>query len=74
MTVARTQHLDFTDFGWFSPLPARVGMLGGIEPARMHAIMNDAVLGFFGNVLRGQPMDPQRLTRHADVTLTRRAP
>lgn len=74
MTVARTQHMDFTDFGWFSPLPAKVGMLGGIEPARMHAIMNDAVLGFFGEVLQGQPLDPQRLTRHADVALTRRSP
>jgi len=74
MTVARTQHLDFTDFGWFSPLPAKVGMLGGIEAARMHAIMNDAVLAFFGATLRGQPFDPGRLTRHADVSLTRRAP
>lgn len=74
MTVARTQHIDFTDFGWFSPLPAKVGMLGGIEPARMHAIMNDAVLAFFGTTVRGQPFDPGRLTRHADVTLTRRTP
>jgi hypothetical protein len=72
--VARTQHLDFTDFGWFSPLPARVGMLGGIEAPRMHAIMNDAVLGYFGDRLRGQPMDAGRLTRHAEVTLTRRTP
>jgi predicted dienelactone hydrolase len=74
MVVARTEHLDFTDFGWFSPLPAKVGMLGGIEAPRLHAILNDAVLGFFGAQLRGQPMDDTRLTRHADVTLTRRTP
>jgi predicted dienelactone hydrolase len=74
MVVARTQHLDFTDFGWFSPLPAKVGMLGGIEAPRMHAIMNDAVLGYFGDRLRGQPMDAGRLTRHAEVTLTPRTP
>lgn len=72
LNLARANHLDFTDFGFFSPLFARMGMLGGIEARRIHAIMNAAVLGFFGDCLRGRPMDPGLLTRHREVSLQQR--
>lgn len=72
MVVARTQHYDFTDLGFISPLFARLGVLGGIEASRMHTIMNTALLGFLGEHLQGRPFDAATLTRYEEVTLDRR--
>jgi hypothetical protein len=54
MRVGGSAHMDYTDFSFFAPkLAARVGMLGGIAPTRMHAIMNDIALPYFDAALRG---------------------
>lgn len=54
LTVQGSEHMDYTDFSWFAPrLAAKAGMLGGIAPARMHRIMNAAIVPYFDAVLRG---------------------
>jgi len=54
MTVTGSEHMDYTDFSWIAPkLAARTGMLGGIAPARMHALMNAVIVPYFDAALRG---------------------
>lgn len=75
MRVAGSHHLDYTDFGFVSPLFATMGILGGIPAREMHAIMNEVVLGFLDEHLRGgPPLDLDALRRHAAVTVDRRVP
>lgn len=56
LTVEGSNHMDYTDFARIAPqLAVRSGMLGGIAPKRMEAIMNTIAVAFFDQALRGGP-------------------
>jgi predicted dienelactone hydrolase len=77
MTVRGSSHMDYTDFNWVAPrLLARTGMLGGIAPARMHAIMNQSIVPYFDAALRGgTALDVAAFRqRFPEVTLDARVP
>ncbi|MBK6306899.1 MAG: hypothetical protein IPF47_14745 [Gemmatimonadetes bacterium] len=76
MTVTGSEHMDYTDFSWIAPkLAARTGMLGGIAPARMHALMNAVIVPYFDAALRGGTgIDRAALTaRYPEITLLSRS-
>lgn len=52
------KHVDYTDFGFISPLLKRVDlMLGTVPAAEMQEIMNGYLLSFFNTFLRGRQPD-----------------
>jgi predicted dienelactone hydrolase len=73
INVAGANHLDFTDFGYVSPLFVKLGVLGGIPAGRMRDIMNAAVLGMMDAYLTNRaPFGADALTRFPEVTLRSR--
>ena len=70
INVAGANHLDWTDFGYVSPLFVKLGVLGGIPASRMREIMNAAVLGMMDAHLTDRaPFRDEALTRFPEVTL-----
>ncbi|MBL8960355.1 MAG: hypothetical protein JNJ98_10920 [Gemmatimonadetes bacterium] len=70
INVAGANHLDWTDFGYVSPLFVKLGVLGGIPASRMREIMNAAVLGMMDAHLTGRaPFREEALTQFPEVTL-----
>lgn len=75
LTVRDARHLDFSDLNWFAPaLGRRLGMLGGIAPARMHRLLNAVVVPWFDAALRrGAALDSAALaSAFPEVTIERR--
>jgi hypothetical protein len=75
LTVRGAKHLDFTDLNWFAPaLGARIGLLGGIAPPRMHALLNAVVVPWFDAALRqGAAFDSAALVaRFPELSVERR--
>ncbi|MBK8249706.1 MAG: hypothetical protein IPK85_20240 [Gemmatimonadetes bacterium] len=70
INVAGANHLDWTDFGYISPLFVKLGVLGGIPAGRMREIMNTAVLGMMDAHLTGR----RRFARHRAYALARGLP
>jgi predicted dienelactone hydrolase len=70
INVAGANHLDWSDFGYVSPLFVKLGVLGGIPALRMREIMNTAVLGMMDAHLTNRaPFRDDALTRFPEVTL-----
>ncbi len=69
MTIAGANHLNFSDFAFASNHLRWSGVLGEIEPDTLRKLLNDAVLAFFNQTLRGtrEPMLEQMLGQRAGV-------
>ncbi|WP_156094719.1 hypothetical protein [Nocardia lijiangensis] len=52
--IEGTKHLNFTDQQLFSPLLRLLGLTGDIDPRRSITIVNDYLLAFFDEHLRGR--------------------
>jgi pimeloyl-ACP methyl ester carboxylesterase len=57
ISIAGTAHYDFSDLPLLSPLAPRLGLKGPINGKRVTAIINDYLLSFFNNTLKGVPTD-----------------
>ena len=55
LTIAGTEHFDFSDLPMLSPLTPLLGLSGEIESERALAIINAYTLAFFDQVLKGEP-------------------
>jgi hypothetical protein len=69
MTIAGANHLNFSDFAFASNHLRWSGVLGEIEPDTLRKLLNDAVLAFFNQTLRGtrEPMLEEMLGQRAGV-------
>ncbi len=73
LQVANTNHLNFSDFGYFSPLFRDIGLIGSIDQNRMNQVLNSYVLSFFNKhlfdresvLLRGPSSDFPEVTIEA---------
>lgn len=55
LTLANTQHYDFTDLALLSPLTPQLGLSGSINSAYSLSIQNEYLLAFFEQYLRERP-------------------
>ena len=55
--IEGTAHYDFSDLPLLSPLAPRLGLKGPINGKRVTGIINDYLLSFFDETLKGIPMD-----------------
>lgn len=55
ITLAGSDHYDFTDAPFLSPLLGTIGLEVGIDPQLGHALTERVVVGFFDEMLLGQP-------------------
>ncbi|MEI8092586.1 MAG: hypothetical protein WCG80_00070 [Spirochaetales bacterium] len=55
VAIQGTGHLDFSDLPLLSPLAPLIGLKGPIDSARVTAILNAYLVGFFDQTLRGSP-------------------
>lgn len=55
LTIAGTQHFDFSDLPLLSPLSPLLGLSGEIESERALEIINTYTLAFFDQVLKEEP-------------------
>lgn len=53
LTIAGASHLNFSDFAFASNHLRWAGVLGTVDPAVLRDLLNDAVLAFFNQTLRG---------------------
>jgi hypothetical protein len=56
ISIEGTEHYDFTDLPLLSPLAPRLGLKGPIRGDRVTLIINDYLLSFFDQTLKGVPM------------------
>ena len=56
ISIEGTEHFDFTDLPLLSPLAPRLGLKGPISGERVTVIINDYLLAFFDQTLKGVPM------------------
>jgi hypothetical protein len=56
ISIAGTEHYDFTDLPLLSPLAPRLGLKGPIGGERVITIIDDYLLSFFDQTLKGVPM------------------
>ena len=54
VSIAGTNHYDFSDIPLLSPLAPQLGLKGPINGKRVTAIVNDYLLSFFNTTLRNQ--------------------
>ncbi len=54
ISIENTEHLNFTDIQFISPVFQFIGATGKIAPARANAIANTYMEGFFDTYLKGQ--------------------
>jgi len=55
MTIQGTAHYDFTDLPMLTPLAAQLGLKGPLSGPRVLRIIDDYLLAFFDQYLKGQP-------------------
>jgi predicted dienelactone hydrolase len=55
VTILGTAHYDFTDLPMLSPLAPQLGLKGPINGQRVVEIVDDYLLAFFDQTLKGQP-------------------
>lgn len=55
ISIDGTAHYDFSDLPFLSPLAPRLGLKGPISSRRVTTIINDYLLTFFDNTLKGVP-------------------
>jgi predicted dienelactone hydrolase len=55
LTLADTEHYDFTDLALLSPLTPQLGLSGSINSAYSLSIQNEYLLAFFDQYLRERP-------------------
>ncbi len=67
VTIAGTDHGDFSDLALFYPRPE-----GRLDSRRGHTIINAFTLAFFDRYLRGRPSDLLGSSPFPEATLTRR--
>jgi len=53
LTIAGATHMSFTDFALTAAVLRMSGLLGSIDPASMRELLNDTVLAFFNQTLKG---------------------
>jgi hypothetical protein len=54
LTIAGTNHYDFTDIALFTPLGSALGIKGPINGWRALSIINTYTTAFFSQALRGR--------------------
>ncbi len=55
LTVANTEHYDFTDLPLLTPLSPQLGLSGSINSSDSLRIQNEYLLAFFNQYLKGEP-------------------
>lgn len=53
LTIAGATHMSFSDFAFAAAVFRKSGVLGTIDPELMRTLLNDAVLAFFNETLKG---------------------
>ncbi|MEM7114244.1 MAG: hypothetical protein AAF614_17550 [Chloroflexota bacterium] len=55
LNIAGTEHFDFSDMPLFSPLTPQLGLSGTIDSTYSLTLMNEYILSFFNQQLKGEP-------------------
>ena len=74
VSISGAKHYDFTDFTIIVPSLKLTAILGTIDGSRQEKIMNDYVLSFFNEHLKGikQPLLDQKLSKYSGVSVQSR--